>query len=533
MEVALHGSTYWQLDEVAGIGPRSGWFARLGVAAWDHPLYVMLGQLFKNLPIEGLAWRINFISALFASLTIALSYLTSLRIGASVTGAALAAIGLAVSHTFWFHAVTAEVYTLHSFLMLTFLVIVLAKTPRSTAARLIAAAFIAGLGLSNHVMFVLVLIPSIVYCGINYDIWLPRNARDRKIIALAIACFILGFAPWWIQFVRMAGILGVKETAQLAVGLPWIADRWVIGPPLHLLRNLGSYLSWLLYQFLPLGLWFGVLGVQTLRQETRGIFLLLITIFATSALFSMNYNVPDRFTFHFTSFVIFSLFMARGISQLLLYLQEKVQPGQLQFVARRLLLFALMLAPIGIYRIVPITLTHFGYTDSSLGIGLIGTGHRNGIRFFLDPNHRGDTSAEAFARSTLEELSPHALVITPKPTDQETFIVLKYLQLVEKKRSDVDVDLLITSDEDDIKRAVLKRVLDEAGRRPIYLASLSPRSIPQEELSRGFEIAPQANIFRLRPRYGPLQASANAASDRGDNERKLSLPELLRRMERW
>ena len=72
-------------------------FARLGVAAWDHPLYVIIGHLLvQSLPMLDPLWLVNFVSALFGAGTIALFFYWIYRQLRSLVASLLAALALAV-----------------------------------------------------------------------------------------------------------------------------------------------------------------------------------------------------------------------------------------------------------------------------------------------------------------------------------------------------------------------------------------------------------------------------------------------------
>jgi hypothetical protein len=96
------------------------------------PLYVLIGRLFSLIPIGQIATRINFISALAASLTVVFTYIvivdlarrmwrkaeTWLDTWITVGGALTGALFLAFSRTFWDNAIEAEVYALSSLVMI-------------------------------------------------------------------------------------------------------------------------------------------------------------------------------------------------------------------------------------------------------------------------------------------------------------------------------------------------------------------------------------------------------------------------------
>ena len=95
-------------------------FSKVGVAAWDHPLYIILGHtLVEALPFVDSLWLVNLFSAIFGAASVAVVFLLSYRYTESFLAAGYASLSLAVSHTFWWHSSTPEVYTLFVFMLVT------------------------------------------------------------------------------------------------------------------------------------------------------------------------------------------------------------------------------------------------------------------------------------------------------------------------------------------------------------------------------------------------------------------------------
>jgi hypothetical protein len=94
-----------------------------------NPVYTMLGRIFSLIPIETVAWRVNFMSALSSSLACLFTFLFTVRalrrtiaggrgtmvewLGCEL-GGLVAAFFLAFASSFWDSAIEAEVYSLSS-----------------------------------------------------------------------------------------------------------------------------------------------------------------------------------------------------------------------------------------------------------------------------------------------------------------------------------------------------------------------------------------------------------------------------------
>jgi hypothetical protein len=490
LDAALGGSTYWFLEHVdRTLG--DGWpFQFLGVAAWDHPLYVMLVQLFVTLPGANLAWRVNLFSAVTAAAAVAALFLVGVRMTGDRRAASLAAAALAVSHTFWFQAVTAEVYALHALFMLMLIGFVLYGPDDPSLRVRFATAVIVGLATANHVLFVLAVAAALV-CA-------PRRSSCRpglRELAVLAGGFLLGLAPWWIQFLRMWRVTGLLATVQTATGLPVLADRlWTASPAIGLM-NLIGYAGWLIYQFTPFGVALGISGFVELRRRSPAAYRLLLALFAVHVTFSANYQVADRYTFHVFSYVVFALAMATGFSRLLAAM-DATGRRELRFAAVAATA-AVVVSPVAIYAAVPRTLHAAGFDGAAVGIPPVGARGRDRIEYFLNPNQRGDHSAERFGRNTLAGLARDALVLAPKESDQETYLVLRYFQLVERRRPDVELDLILWAPSSSVPAVILERVRIAAPCRPLYFASLNPRWYPLDARGTTFTATAEGGLYRI------------------------------------
>lgn len=565
LDVVLGGSTYWHFPEASLVPVDDLPFNRLGIAPSDHPLFVLLGQLALLAPWGERLVRLNLLSALLGGLAVMLFFHLACYLTGDRWAAGLGAAALAVSHSFWFHSVTTEVYTLHAAFMVGLIWLAVRWAEERRPRDLRTFALLAGLGLANHLMLALLLAATVGYMALaatrGAGAWyrparytaLLRRVGKRRLVLVAVL-FMLGLAPWWIQLVRLVHNIGAPLFGEvIGVFVGTFAGQIGGGAPgngpVHaLLANGARYLAWLLYQF-PAGGWLlGLFGMFALSRaefreqaslpaaapdagkmptlhrvrgrSQRGTAWLLLILFVVHAGFSMNFGVADRFTFHLPSYVIFALFVAYGAAE-----AGRRWPFSAQGF-RIVVLVCLVLAPVALYQVTPRLLSSMGITGRDLGFPPVSNQRMDRLSYFLNPNKQGDDSAARFALSTLRQLAPEAIVFTPRTSDQETYIVLRYYQLAEGRRPDVHLELffLVTEDEQ-VPSSLLEMARAQKDCRPLYLASLDPEAYPLAELERAFEIVPEANLYRLRPR----QASPDEAtcSDVSERWRDLTLRQLL------
>jgi hypothetical protein len=509
----------------------------------------MLAQVFIALPFADPLYAVNLMSAFFGVLAIGVVYAINLNLIGEPWIALLGSLTLAVAHTFWFHSVTSENYSLHLFFMSLLLLLVLRRPRRQQGSGLAWFALIAGLGLANHIMLALTVAPLCIFLIVTTPLpgehhsglrlllsprqyaGFARQLGGRRLFVLT-GLFVIGLAPWWIQFIRLTRIIGFPLMLQIAAGFPWLGHRMTAGSPAALLSHLLGYGGWLLFQFTLFGVLVGFYGFWKMKRTRPDAAWLLLLLIAIHVLFSANYTLADQFNFHLPSYLLFSFGITWGLAEIWQSLRKrKLFSNTTWRAALYALTLAVILLPVGLYTAAPSLLRMLGFTEARFNIPPIGQGSRDAFEYFLNPNTHGDDSAARFARSTLAQLAPNALVFTPKPSDQETYVVLRYVQLIESVRPDIHLELMLFDPVDDIRQGILELALSQAGCRPEYLASLNPTVYPLEALRADFEIVPEANLYRLLPLKAPQPTTTCPPVD----ARWTGIPfeQMLRRVMRW
>jgi hypothetical protein len=157
------------------------------------------------------------------------------------------------------------------------------------------------------------------------------------------------------------------------------------------------------------------------------------------------------------------------------------------------------LAPL-LYGVAPAAMRAAGLDDASLGIPVIGTGIRDGLTYYINPNKRGDDLAYRFGVETLEHLPPDSLVLAEWYTDTDEYFVFRYFMVVEGRRPDVEVVGWPTDDPFHFDSATAVRLVDDSiGRRPVYLASLSESFYAASTLAARYCIVVEHQLYRLLP----------------------------------
>ena len=164
--------------------------ATLGIAhPPGYPLYTLIGHLFSLIPAGEVAFRLALFSAVAASVGVALAthiVLAHSPRGASRTsslvGAIAAGLALAVSPMYWSQGTVPEVMALGSAFVLALMALLLAWRPGRDGI-LVAAVFVLGLGLANHVTIAFLGGVCAIYVTAQDPAWLRRKAMPLALVA--------------------------------------------------------------------------------------------------------------------------------------------------------------------------------------------------------------------------------------------------------------------------------------------------------------------------------------------------------------
>ncbi|MEK7325867.1 MAG: DUF2723 domain-containing protein, partial [Chloroflexota bacterium] len=282
--------------------------------ALSHPLYIALARAFASVPLGPHAWRVNLFSALCAA--VAIGFLPDMlgRLTRSTAAALMGAVLLGVSHTFWKHAVIAEVMSLYA----AGLAIELWLMQRFIATRstkwLILALFVNGLGASNHLLASLHL-PA--YVGLV--LWSLRNGRVRLgTLVTGLIAYLVGLAPYLMLIaMELSRGTSISETIRSALfGKVFAKD--VLNASFSLARMSMKTIQFFVLNFptplilaAPLGWW---MAWKDAGQRWFAVF--GACIFLVDFVFAFRYPVADQYVFFLPCYCLWAGFAAIASAKL-------------------------------------------------------------------------------------------------------------------------------------------------------------------------------------------------------------------------
>ena len=428
----------------------------LGLAI-SHPLYYIVAIGARLIPLGELAHRVNFVSAVAAAVAVANLYLlVRLWLGREFP-AIIAAVTLALSHTFWQHASVAETYTLWTALFLAELIMLLQYSRTRRVGYLYLLGLFNGLAIAVHMLASIALV---CYAAFVIVLLVKRAIRLRDVAAIVVL-WIVGALPYEYlivgNIVRSGDVLGTLASAVFA-------DRW---------RGdvLNTSLSWkigkenLLFIALnfptPNALLFFAGGYTLYKIKPapafRNIVLALLVLFFV---FAFRYTVADRYAFFIPFYSVAAILIGAGAHEVQARVPQKATPYAIALCS---------LLPVVVYVAAPLMAERM-----NLPIGTRGDiPYRDDYRYFLEPWKTGYDGADRFADEALRSVEPNAIICA----DTTTVGPLLYVQEVKGVRADVRVVTGIVSSKGapPYNQQLLELLIDA---QPVYVTSIRPGYCP-------------------------------------------------------
>jgi len=478
-----------------------------------YPLYTLLGWLWTHLFTVGeVAWRMNLLSALFAAITVGLTYgvarrmlnqtLPNTPLLARVLAATIAAATFAVTHTFWSQASIAEVYALHALFVALILWLALLTgseaNPASWQAKGLTLTF--GLGLTHHSTTILLLPAVGLFLYVSYrqnpPVTRPTAGKIKLIlthVALFIAPLLLYLYLPLIAPVTPYATLSLSETQTLT-----LYDNSLTGLWQHITGSVfagelqpggvGLARFTLTWQLLLLQVgWFGlvlaVAGLITLLQRRRYDLLLLtgLTVLTYTA-FNLIYFIGDVFVLFIPVWLMVCLWIgvgSLGLAHWLAdnYVRRKTRPREGPAT------FANMERQLAqrVYGLLMVILLSIGLVACVVPLGF-----KNRV---VSQRHNTDTR-DRWQTLMAEPLPANAILMS---NDRNEIMPMWYYQYVEGWRPDLIglFPLIVT----DPAYANVGRVLDEAlvSQRPVYFIK------PMDGLNLKANLTPTGTLVLAEP----------------------------------
>ena len=411
----------------------------------NYWLWSLIAHEFTKLPFGDIAWRVNLSSISFRILKY------------PVVVSVIVSTALAISHTFWLHAVRAEVYSFFLLILAVAVGFLLMWHKNPDLWILLCAGLVFfGLAFSVHLL-VATFIPALVVLIIG-----TKTKNSKMIYLISILSIFIGLLPYWIINQSMIGQSNIFRT--------------VFGLFQVRLINIVLWPLFLCYQFIFL-LPVGVLGLVNFWKSDRVLFLFLFLAFCGNVAFALSWNVTDQYVFYLPSYVIFVLFIGRGLT----VLYERFISRNFTFKVVMLSIIALL--PVPIYKITPFIMNKLDINIPSVR----NLPYRDSIPFFLYPPKNEYYEARNFGEEVMRILPPNAAILADW-TPQQTLLYFQEVELMRK-------DILIAGTY--VQEGQLTWLLKQSETHPVFIAHNDYR-YDMEAITKLFEIKPCGPIFILK-----------------------------------
>ena len=445
--------------------------SRPGDVVRVHPLFIVTAHGLGRLGPWNYAYAANLTSALFTAVTVANIFLLVFALTGRTWPGILSALVCGLAHSIWFLGVQAQTYSMANAAWTGCLLCCLAYLNTNRAGYLYLMGFIAGLGLSAHMMsqvgFVVIMA------------WLLIRVIRKKLTfvtyGILLACWVIGAALLWYVIVleyHRSGNLGA--TLLSAVYGKWGSAVFNVGQLSALIKK--SFMFFLLNFPTPLlllagpGLWYSIKSIKP------GNFAGLLAVSALAyALFAARYDVPNQNNFFLPFYLLIGIYVGLGFVAV-----SQSHPRRWTIIT-----LILVLA-------IPPAYPVFAKTAEAKQVALGTRRHipyRNVYQYYLIPWQQGQTGPRRLAEEVIAVL-PDDAVLLPDSTVIPAF---QYALEIEGKRPDIQLKkIYLSQDELRLDLAAGRRVFTFSNVKRYY-----PPSIPTPDWLSPFEISESEHIFEI------------------------------------
>ncbi len=362
-----------------------------------YPLYLILGRLFLYFPTGTIAFRTNLLSSvctILASLFL-YGYLVMQFKGKILQHfiAFLAAISYGLAPFVWGQALVTEVYALHGLLIIACLYVLAMKR---NSVKDWMCGFVFGIAATNHVTAI-TLFPLLLF-DFQKKLLLPFRLFLKRTVGVFIGLSLYLLLP---LRASVEPPMNWGDASTLS-GFLWLVSGrlyqpyWLSLTGLEMIQRFRGFAGLLVEQFTWVGVLLGIYGL--LSMPARRILIPTIWIGSIFLFISTVYGSRDSQVNLIPFWLVFSIWLAYGLQELLAIFREKVQ---LQWIL------------LGLYLVVIIV-----HIPSS----------------FIHTDLTNDHKARDFINSVMEKLPQRSIVFVE---GDEQIFSLWYAQFAEHQRSDI------------------------------------------------------------------------------------------------
>lgn len=421
--------------------------------ALSHPLFYVVTIAVKYVPLGEFAHRVNRVSAVAGAVAVANMYLLVKLWLSKDMPAVIAAITLALSHTFWRHASIIETYTLWTALFLFEMIVLLQYVRTKRVHYLYWLGFLNGLSIAVHMLAV---IPLICYAVFIIGLSIKEEIHLKN-LGTIVFLWIVGALPYEFLIVRTmiqsGDILGTL--ASTAFGTRW--QQAVLNASISL-KMAKENCCYILFNFSTPNILLFFVGSYALFKIpiSRGLKYIVATLTVLFFVFAFRYTVPDRYAFFIPFYAMVSILVGLGTHYVLSRINHKALVLWIVFFS---------LLPVGVYAMAPTITRNIGTRND--------IPYREDNAYFLQPWKTGYRGAERFADEALDLAGDNAIIYA----DVTTIGPLLLAQQVKAKRPDVTIISGTVNSEGapPFDKQTVGALLEN---RPIYVVSQKPAYCP-------------------------------------------------------